>query len=105
MSLLTRRTALILVSYNSKISPNPVRLLSKYFDTESSKQESRFYTACYRTLELDPDSSQDLVRRQYIRLVKKFHPDSAKSDSERDVFQKEFHKVDQVQILAWGYLA
>ena len=41
-------------------------------------------------LELDPGSSKDLVRRQYIRLVKKHHPDTNQGD------QTKFHEIDEV---------
>ena len=39
-------------------------------------------------MELEPDSSKDLVRRQYIKLAKKHHPDTAKNTEDMDVFQK-----------------
>ena len=57
---------------------------------QAKTKSSRKYAQYFRVLELDPDSSQDLVRRQYIRLVKKFHPDSAPGQEEK------FHLIDEV---------
>ena len=98
MTSIARRT-IFRVVVSCKFSPNSsnrVRTFSSFIDSEK-KDDSKFYATCFRTLELDPDSSQDLVRRQYIRLVKKFHPDSANTDSEKEVFQKEFLRIDQVR--------
>jgi DnaJ-domain-containing protein 1 len=98
MSFLTRPKLLRILIY-CKLTPSVAAFsrnrtdCSKHRDTK----DGRFYAACFQTLELDPDSSQDLVRRQYIRLVKKFHPDSAKSDSEKEAFMKVFLKIDEVR--------
>ena len=54
------------------------------------RRDKRFYARCYRLLELDNDSSQDLVRSQYIKLAKIHHPDSGQAAS-----VKRFHRIDQ----------
>ncbi len=88
---------LLINPYFIKWSPKSVTIRNFTSSADPTrKKDARFYAVCFRTLELDPDSSQDLVRRQYIRLVKKYHPDSAKSESERDLNLTEFHKVDKV---------
>ena len=49
---------------------------------ESSKKqkfvEVKKYSSQFKTLELSEDSDRETVRRQYINLVKKYHPDTAK---------------------------
>eukprot|EP00095_Tigriopus_kingsejongensis_P009811 maker-scaffold239_size242058-snap-gene-0.15 protein:Tk09811 transcript:maker-scaffold239_size242058-snap-gene-0.15-mRNA-1 annotation:"j domain-containing protein" len=45
-------------------------------ESSASRKRIRKYDAFYQTLELEIGSSQDLVRRQYILLVKQFHPDT-----------------------------
>jgi DnaJ-class molecular chaperone len=88
----------LLVNLNfTKWSPKIATIRSFTSSADATRRkDAKFYAVCFRTLELDPDSSQDLVRRQYIRLVKKYHPDSAKSESERDHNLTDFHKVDEV---------
>jgi len=103
MSSLTRRPVVRILRfcYSPPVFTSSFRHLGKFSDRELSKKDARYYASCYKTLELEPESSQDLVRRQYIRLVKKFHPDSAKTDSEREIFQKAFHRVDEVSLHVW----
>jgi len=50
----------------------------------------RALAAAYRALNLEPGSSQDLVRRAYVAMVKKFHPDKQQGDSTK------FQEIDQV---------
>ena len=60
------------------------------FGLGGCKRDKRFYARCYRLLELENDSSQDLVRKQYIKLAKIHHPDSGQSAS-----LKRFQRIDQ----------
>ena len=60
------------------------------FGLGGCKRDKRFYARCYRLLELDNDSSQDLVRSQYIKLAKIHHPDSGQAAS-----LKRFQRIDQ----------
>jgi len=59
-------------------------------------RDAKFYDKYFRILDLEPGSSKDLVRRQYIKLVKKYHPDAVVSDHEKELNLKEFQKVDEV---------
>ena len=60
------------------------------FGFGNCRRDKRFYARCYRLLELDNDSNQDLVRSQYIKLAKIHHPDSGQAAS-----VKRFHRIDQ----------
>ena len=72
MSLLTHRHFFKLI-LSTKVRPINHSI---FFSTKfSNKKDRKFYETCFRTLDLEPDSSQDQVRTQYIRLVKRFHPD------------------------------
>ena len=53
-------------------------------------RNKKFYARCYRLLELENDSSQDLVRTQYIKMAKIHHPDSGQAAK-----VKRFHIIDQ----------
>ena len=72
MSLLTHRHFFKLI-LSTKVRPINYSI---FFSTKfSNKKDRKFYETCFRTLDLEPDSSQDQGRTQYIRLVKRFHPD------------------------------
>ena len=60
------------------------------FGLSGCKKDKRFYARCFRLLELENDSSQNLVRTQYIKLAKIHHPDSGQAAS-----VKRFHRIDQ----------
>lgn len=51
--------------------------------SRSSQKRKSKYASSYRTLELPDDSSREAVRRQYIELVKKYHPDATKDPSDK----------------------
>lgn len=55
-------------------------------------QEILKYKEQFKILELAEDSDKDAVRRQYINLVKRYHPDTAKQE-EQDL--ERFHQIDQ----------
>ena len=55
-------------------------------------KEAKKYSAQFKTLELSEDSNRETVRRQYVDLVKKYHPDTAK-DGEQNL--EKFQMVDQ----------
>lgn len=61
----------------------PLTCMSSYHKVKASK-----YTEHFRTLELPEDSSKGNVRRKYIELVKKYHPDTYKDDAEK------FNQID-----------
>ena len=50
------------------------------------------YSSQFKTLELNQDSDRETVRRQYINLVKKYHPDTAKNGEQN---LEKFHSIDQ----------
>ena len=50
------------------------------------------YSSQFKTLELNEDSDRETVRRQYINLVKKYHPDTAKNGEQN---LEKFHSIDQ----------
>ena len=50
------------------------------------------YASQFKTLELNEDSDRETVRRQYINLVKKYHPDTAKNGEQN---LEKFHSIDQ----------
>ena len=60
------------------------------FGLSNCKRDQRFYARCFRLLDLENDSSQDLVRSQYLKLVKIHHPDSGQAAS-----LKRFQRIDQ----------
>ena len=49
-----------------------------------------------RALEIDPSSAltRDVLRRQYIAMVKKYHPDTATNSDEASM--EKFMQVDEV---------
>ena len=63
---------------------------------ESSRKrklvEVKKYASQFRTLEVSEDSDRETVRQQYIHLVKKYHPDTAK-EGEQNL--EKFHSIDQ----------
>ena len=61
----------------------PLAFMSSFHRVKANK-----YTEHFRTLELPEDSSKGNVRRKYIELVKKFHPDTFKDKGEK------FNEID-----------
>ena len=59
---------------------------------KNKHQEILKYKEQFKILELTEDSDKDAVRRQYINLVKRYHPDTAKQE-EQDL--ERFHQIDQ----------
>ena len=78
------------VAYLSAHGTNDDSDTDDIFGFGGCRRDKRFYARCYRLLELDNDSSQDLVRSQYIKLAKIHHPDSGQAAS-----VKRFHRIDQ----------
>ena len=64
--------------------------LDDIFGLSGCKRDKIFYARCFRLLELENDSSQELVRTQYIKLAKIHHPDSGQVAS-----LKRFQRIDQ----------
>ena len=97
MSFLVNRN-LFKIVFSSKL--RQVRNSNNFSNSRSNKKDQKFYEKCFRTLELDPDSNQDQVRCQYIRLVKKFHPDSDTSKSDNlnmDTSKLDTSKLDNLK--------
>ena len=68
----------------------------------SEWMETKKYSEQFETLELAEDSNRETVRRQYISLVKKYHPDTAKY-GEQDL--EKFHSIDQAYKTLLRYFA
>ena len=65
-SLYTKRIVFRSSSGHTEFEDDPEDI----FGLGGCKRDKRFYARCYRLLELDNDSSQDLVRHQFIKLAK-----------------------------------
>ncbi|KAL0268423.1 UNVERIFIED_CONTAM: hypothetical protein PYX00_010376 [Menopon gallinae] len=50
--------------------------------------KSKDYAKCYKILELPDGADQDLVRRAFINLCKKYHPDSGTASADAGKFQE-----------------
>lgn len=46
------------------------------------------YKRCYKVLEVDESSDQEQIRLSYLRLVKKYHPDSGTEEANPEKFQE-----------------
>ncbi|KAJ3646191.1 hypothetical protein Zmor_023788 [Zophobas morio] len=46
------------------------------------------YKRCYRILGIPEDSDQEEIRRAYLKLVKKYHPDSGTAEADADKFSE-----------------
>ena len=86
----------------SKCIPLTFRNLSTTYKCTEKAQENRSqnykyqeihkYKEQFNILELSEDSDKDAVRRQYINLVKRYHPDTAKQEEQS---LERFHQIDQ----------
>ena len=86
----------------SKRIPLTFRNLSTTYKCNEKAQEKRSqirkhqeilkYKEQFNILELTEDSDKDAVRRQYINLVKRYHPDTAKQEEQS---LERFHQIDQ----------
>ncbi len=65
--------------------------------SSSSSRCSPEMVRCFRALELEPGSSRDRVRSQYIALAKKFHPDSREGNADR------FQRIDSARNFLFYY--
>jgi len=73
--------------------------VTKFLSTSrENPRDIKFYDKYFKVLELEPGSSKDIVRRQYIKLVKKYHPDGVTGDEEKRQCLTEFQKVDEVYL-------
>jgi len=64
----------------------------RYFQTDKKVQDQKRkskYAPHFRTLDLPEDSDKEAVRRRYIELAKKFHPDANTENSD------QFSKIDE----------
>ena len=85
-SLYTKRIVFRSSSGHTEFEDDPEDI----FGLGGCKRDKRFYARCYRLLELDNDSSQDLVRHQFIKLAKVHHPDTGQAAS-----LKRFQRIEQ----------
>lgn len=44
------------------------------------------FQKCYRILNISEDSNQEEIRKAYIKLVKRYHPDSGTNEANADKF-------------------
>lgn len=44
------------------------------------------FQKCYRILNISEDSDQEEIRKAYIKLVKRYHPDSGTNEANADKF-------------------
>jgi len=84
---------MLITGLSIKLSPsNATRTCSSFlplvFMSSYHRVKANKYTEHFRTLELPEDSSKGNVRRKYIELVKKFHPDTYKDNGEK------FNQID-----------
>uniref|UniRef100_A0A1B6MQD0 J domain-containing protein n=2 Tax=Graphocephala atropunctata TaxID=36148 RepID=A0A1B6MQD0_9HEMI len=64
----------------------------------STRLHSAEYTRCYNVLNVKVDSDQETVRQAFLKLVKRFHPDSGSSEADGQKFQeieKAYRKLQQ----------
>lgn len=66
------------------------KITMRTVSTSREIEEEKRYGKYYAVLELPPESSQDNVRRKYIELAKKYHPDTPKTAS-----REKFLQVDE----------
>ena len=93
VSLYCNITDMLITGLSIKLSPsNATRTCSSFlplvFMSSYHRVKANKYTEHFRTLELPEDSSKGNVRRKYIELVKKFHPDTYKDNGEK------FNQID-----------
>ena len=75
------------------------RTLSSRATASASASRGKKYLNYFRVLELLPEeTTHDNVRRQYIRLVKKYHPDTNGDDP---IAREKFAAVDEVMKLSF----
>ncbi|XP_018561108.1 dnaJ homolog subfamily C member 28 [Anoplophora glabripennis] len=55
------------------------------------KNKKLDYKKCYQLLEIDENSDQEQIRAAYLKLVKRYHPDSGTEEANTD----KFHEVDK----------
>jgi len=87
--MLSRRVTFHLLVSGSNVCKCPaLALYPVQFMCTFHKVKANKYTEHFRTLELPENSSKGNVRRKYIELVKKYHPDTYKDNSEK------FNQID-----------
>ena len=74
------------------------RTLSSRATASASASRGKKYLNYFRVLELPEETTHDNVRRQYIRLVKKYHPDTNGDDP---IAREKFAAVDEVMKLSF----
>ena len=76
----------------SSILTNSAQFQRAFSGGPSSRGKNK-YLKYFRALELPEETTHDNVRRQYIRLVKKYHPDTNGDDP---IAREKFAAVDEV---------
>ncbi|XP_054289079.1 dnaJ homolog subfamily C member 28 [Macrosteles quadrilineatus] len=64
----------------------------------ATQLRSAEYTRCYNVLGVKEDSDQETVRQAFLKLVKRYHPDSGSTDADPQRFQeieKAYRKLQQ----------
>jgi DnaJ family protein C protein 28 len=69
---------------NKLTKPRPFSLIN--VTSVSSFAKLMEYKKCYRILNISEDSNQEEIRKAYIKLVKRYHPDSGTNEANADKF-------------------
>ncbi|CAH1377147.1 unnamed protein product [Tenebrio molitor] len=69
---------------NKLTKPRPFSLMN--VTSISSFAKMMEYKKCYRILNISEDSNQEEIRKAYIKLVKRYHPDSGTNEANADKF-------------------
>lgn len=64
-----------------------------HINPKSKERNKKYYAKHFKTLELSDDSNRETVRQQYIGLVKKYHPDTARNAA--DSSYDKFYQIDE----------
>ncbi|XP_075977480.1 dnaJ homolog subfamily C member 28 [Anticarsia gemmatalis] len=75
--------SLIRINQVLPISFHPISVHTKTITTKSAEKK---IAECYQTLNIPLDSKQDAVRRAFLELAKKYHPDSGSPEANMDKF-------------------
>jgi uncharacterized protein YukE len=67
---------------------------------EDEYTQSKDFTDWYEILEVDPDSTEKEIKKQYKNLAKKYHPDTAMDDEEKKECEDRMRLINE----AWSIL-
>jgi chromosome segregation ATPase len=67
---------------------------------ENEGAQSEEFTDWYEILEVNPDATEREIKKQYRELAKKYHPDKAIDDEEKEEFENRMRLINE----AWNIL-